>query len=125
MAQRQWTAAEDEVLARVYCEVSDNEYQTSGSYWEAVATNFNREMNRGANYRNLHQCQSKFTAMNRYVRKYNQIFVGMRNEVGNGETEVATIERAATTFEQENGRPFMYLNVWQILRSNERWNQIV
>ena len=103
MPIRPWTVAEEELLARVYCDVSDGEDRTSHSYWHMVATRFNAELNQGAIYRTLDQCQVKFVSMNRFVKQYNRIYVGMRNEPGNAETEAATMERASATFAQETG----------------------
>ena len=78
----------------------------------------------GANHRSRDQCNSKWLGMSHYVQRYHRIFVDMRNEEGNEETEAQIIERAAIMFTQETENAWRYTHVWNIVKSDPRWTNM-
>ena len=115
----QWSLEEENLLANMFIEVSEDADHTSPtSLWDEVTRKFNDESD-GVN-RTKHSITGKWTRMSYECARFDDIYLALQRTGVAGDR----LAMAMTVFkERTHGRNFQYMQPWFILRNTPHWNR--
>ncbi|VFQ89776.1 unnamed protein product [Cuscuta campestris] len=122
------TPEEECLLASAWVDVSEHPIigseQTKDAMWDRIEEKFFTAMNKDGSYRTRDQLTSKWSHINRKVRK----FIGVYEECSRSRrsgTNDADVLRLATTRYQDNGHQGnVPIDLWRILSRSPKWQQL-
>ncbi|VFQ65064.1 unnamed protein product [Cuscuta campestris] len=125
---QKWAPQEECLLASAWVDVSEHPIigseQTKDAMWDRIEEKFFTVMNKDGSYRTRDQLTSKWSHINRKVRK----FIGVYEECSRSQrsgTNDADVLRLATARYQDDGHlGKVPIDLWRILSRSPKWQQL-
>ncbi|VFQ97404.1 unnamed protein product [Cuscuta campestris] len=125
---QQWTLMEECLLASAWVDVSEHPIigseQTKDVMWDRIEEKFFTAMNKDDTYRTRDQLTSKWSHINRKVRKFIGVYEECSRSRRSGMND-ANVLRLATARYQDNGHQGkLPIDFWRILSRSPKWQQL-
>lgn len=132
LPKKMWTDREDEALIACYMEhCTDQVLSTNQSglaLWRKVTASYEAAQASRPNElreRTLHMLKSRWRRLSADTMKWVGIYEEAKRMMGSGEQEQDVVARAKIIFTQAEGKNFLFLHAWNMLKLYNKWMEKV
>lgn len=100
--------------------VKTGKYQKHNYSWMLVKHRFYKGINLHE-YRTKDQVYLKQGKMNKEVMLFSNLYNNMKRQWRSGKSDVVILQKALKVYEQENEKPFKFVEVRNLVKNNKKW----
>ncbi|VFQ78954.1 unnamed protein product [Cuscuta campestris] len=125
---QKWTPEEESILASAWVDVSEHPIigseQTNDAMWDRIEEKFFTEMNKDGFYRTRDQLTSKWSHINRKVRKFIGVYEECSRSRRSGTNDADVLRLATTRYQDDGHQGKVPIDLWRILSRSPKWQQL-
>ncbi|VFQ96560.1 unnamed protein product [Cuscuta campestris] len=125
---QKWTPEEECLLASAWVDVSEHPIigseQTKDAMWDRIEEKFFTAMNKDDSYRTRDQLTSKWSHINRKVRKFIGVYEECARSRRSGTNDVDVLRLATTRYQDDGHQGKVPIDLWRILSRSPKWQQL-
>ncbi|VFQ72904.1 unnamed protein product [Cuscuta campestris] len=125
---QKWTPEEECLLASAWVDVSEHHIidseQTKDAMWDRIEEKFFTAMNKDGSYRTRDQLTSKWSHINRKVRKFIGVYEECSRSQRSGTNDADVLRLATARYQDDGHQGKVPIDLWRILSRSPKWQQL-